>query len=403
MHNVLVRVLRTKNNDGKDHPFKSNDWSKLIARHTHFTTRQGLLDHLSLFFCWRFWYKMTADPARVRLGRIRCLTNTVESMKKGNPLPRPICFVPKKVVFELSEAKDSLKVFEERKSDSKLIEKLSDGKFTCTGLPIFTNEGGWMKIVTPYEGWVLIQPSKWGIKGKLKHVSETSSSSKKSSDVPTIWLKMVERMCSLQIVKNQQISNCDEEEMTLLQTPPPGWNLEADEELAQYLTKYLKISDMGSAGKGGEHFSKVEVSSEEDGVNDMLDPDFEEKYWESDGSQGEHWVRFHMKPGTLVEKFILHVDPDDGSYLPRRVVIKAGSIGDLVNIGSKNFGLRDYEKKDLHLLTTPLSVCYPVIEVWIKSCNQGKKSNVCMHVVSTCVYVSYFHFLQVVLTQGFVA
>ncbi len=314
---------------------------------------------------------MTADPARVRLGRIRCLTNTVESMKKGNTLPQPLCFVPKKVVFQFSDIKEPLNVYEEKKTDSKVISTHSEGKFTCTGIPLFTSEGGWMKEASPSEGWVLIQPAKTPIKGTLKLISDTSSS-KKLSEMPFSWLKVVERMCSLQIVKTQAISNCSEEEMMLLQTPPPGWNLEADEELAQYMAKHLTSPGTSMSGQGSDYFTKVEVSSEDDGITDLLDSDFENRYWESDGSQGEHWVRFHMKPGTLIEKFAIHVDPDDGSYLPRRIVIKGGTIDNMRTIGTRNFGSHDYEKKELQLIMSPLTVVYPVIEIYIKSCHQGE-------------------------------
>ena len=322
----------------------------------------------------------TADPARVRLGRIRCLTNSAESMKKGSPLPLPLCFVAKEVNFEYSDGKEPLKVHEERSDNAKVIDKLPEGKnteFTCSGLAMFNSEGGWMKMTSPHNGWVLLQPSKRGLKGTLK-IAPGTTSGKKSSEAkePVSWIKVVERMCSLQIVKSQQVSNIDEEESNLLQTPPPGWNLEADEELAQYLVKYLDRSESGGlGGPGGEHFSRVEVSSEEDAIKDLLDPDLEDKYWESDGSQGQHWIRFHMKPGTLIEKFIIHVDPDDGSYLPKRVIVKAGSVGDMTTIASKNFGTHDYEKKELNLLSAPMAVCYNVIEVHIKSCYQGMCSN----------------------------
>ena len=94
--------------------------------------------------------------------------------------------------------------------------------------------------------------------------------------------------------------------------------------------------------------------------------------WESDGDQGSHWLRFHMRPGTVVHKFSIVVDSDDGSYLPKRVVVSAGSSpGRLSSISTRNFGSSDYEKSELQLLTVPLTVHYPIIEVGIKSCYQG--------------------------------
>jgi len=237
--------------------------------------------------------------------------NTAEAMKKGVPLPQPICFAPKEVNFEYSKAKEPLKVMEERSSESKVVDKILEGQstqFTCNGLALFNKEGGWMKMSSPFKGWVLLQPAKFSHKGDLKVVS--------GSKDPNTWLKVVEKMCSLQIVKVKQIANCDEEESRQLQTPPPGWSMEADEELAQYLVKYLDSSPSSMGGApgtsqlysfaihdhnftclGGEFISRVELSSNEDQVQALLSHNTESECWESDGSTGQHWIRFHMKPG----------------------------------------------------------------------------------------------------------
>lgn len=319
----------------------------------------------------------SVDPARVRLGRIRCVINTVEAMKKGEPLPAPLCFVPKEVPFEF-EGEEALQVLEEAKEGAKVTGRLPQKKahkFVCTGLPVFNAQGGWMRMTSPHSGWVLLQPAKKAFKGKLKV-------GKKGEEVGnsgggrglTNWLKAVELMCSLQIVKAPSLSNHNEEEMVKLQTPPPGWNLEADEELAQFLVDNHSSDLVGGGGgmgvRGRDHFTNVEVSSEESELQNMFDPDLE-SYWESDGSQGQHWVRFHMKPGTVVEKFALLVDPEDGSYLPRRVVVKAGPAHNLTTLQTRNYTMSDYESKELQLFPYPLEEYKEVIEVHIKSCYQG--------------------------------
>ena len=102
-----------------------------------------------------------------------------------------------------------------------------------------------------------------------------------------------------------------------------------------------------------------------------MDADLEDNYWESDGNQGDHWLRFHMKPGTIIDKFALLVDPDDSSYLPRRVVIKAGSQGSMSTLTTRNFTASDFDSKELQLFLNPLTVHYDIIEVHIKSCYQG--------------------------------
>ena len=163
--------------------------------------------------------------------------------------------------------------------------------------------------------------------------------------------------------------------MATLQTPPPGWNMEADEELAQFLITNngaeSRSGRVSGRGKGREHFVDVTVSSEESDVDNILEPE-PEVYWESDGSAGQHWVRFTLVPGTIIERFAIIVDPEDGSYLPRRVIVKAGSSPSTVTtIHTHSFGLSDYEKKELQLFPVPLQEFKEVVEVHVKSCYQG--------------------------------
>lgn len=39
---------------------------------------------------------------------------------------------------------------------------------------------------------------------------------------------------------------------------------------------------------------------EDDGPDNMTDGDAE-TYWESDGNQGQHWIRLTMKKGTIIK------------------------------------------------------------------------------------------------------
>ena len=333
----------------------------------------------------------TVDPARVRLGRIRCLTEAVESLRKGESLPQPICFVPKSVVLELTDVKKSLSILESPKDGAKVVEKVPEGKttrLTCRGQPLFNSTGGWVRVQSPHQGWLLIQPSTKNLSASIKLLPPTDPSSDKEQEEeeeaggkakkseqkePTDWVKVVEQMCTLHFGKQPQLSNLDEEEMGKLSVPPPGWNIEADEELANFLVQFASNNGLadGVGVQENEHFLKIQASSEEDQIPDMIHPDLEDHYWESDGRQGQHWLRFHMKPGTIVQRFALLVDPDDGSYLPKRVVVKAGSRGNMEAIATRNFGSTDYESKQLQLLLTPLTTFYENIEVHFKSCYQG--------------------------------
>ncbi len=315
-------------------------------------------------------YRM--DRARVRLGRIRCLTRTVHCMKNGEALPEPICYVPKELRFEY-EGEGKLDVVEAPDEGAKVLERISGGRkteFVCAGQPLFNSQGGWVKTTDPCKGWVLVQPAKGSHKGKLRKVVPPGCAEKGEESHP--WVKVVEQSCSLRLGKPLPLENYDEEEMKKLQVPPPGWSLEADEELSQFLVQQTaKLGHTGDGNvKGSEHFTKIEASTEEDEVHHLLENDLE-SYWESDGSQGEHWLRFYIKPGTLISKFSLLVDPEDGSYLPKRVVVKSGSPGHLSVLHTHTFGLTDYDTKELQLLPFPLETYKEVIEVQFRSCLQG--------------------------------
>ena len=128
----------------------------------------------------------------------------------------------------------------------------------CEGRPLFNEEGGWAKLVTPHCGnWVLLQPNKVAQKIKWKLVEGDSGD-------PTTWLDVVERLFSLQLVKQALPSSCNSKEIELIQTPPPGWSLEADEELARFLVEQgggPVVTD--TAVQGSEYFTKIEASSAE--------------------------------------------------------------------------------------------------------------------------------------------
>ena len=340
------------------------------------------------------------DPARVRLGRIRCLVEAVAAMRRGDPLPAPLCFVPKQLLFDFETTEEALSVHEEPKQDSKIAGRLEMKKthrLVGASLARFDSAGGWVAITSPLTGWVLLQPMKTALKGTVKRVKrgEGEGGENGARGVVYNWLKAVELVCPLQIVEVPSLKNQDEETMATLRTPPPGWSMEADEELAQFLVANGGAESMGGAmcwGKGRENIVNIAVSSEDSEAQNLLDPD-PDVFWESDGSAGQHWIRFTLVPGAIVERLSLIVDPDDGSYLPRRVVVKVGSSpGNLTSLHAHSFGLSDYEKKELQLFPLPLERYNEVVEVHIKSCFQGG-IDVRIHGVSLTVKTSESVFL----------
>lgn len=316
------------------------------------------------------------DPVRVRLGRIRCLVEAIGAMRRGEQLPAPLCFVPSEQFFEV-ELDEALQVYKEPLTDSKVVGRVQQKKaqrIQCSGLPRFNSTGGWCRMTSPLEGWALLQPTKKMLKGKIRPRKKVEEGVKEEKGMVYMWLQAVELVCPLQILNTPSLKNKDEEAMATLQTPPPGWNMEADEELAQFLVTNNGAELMGGAsnhGKGKEHFINITSSTEESEVSNVLDPD-PEVYWESDGRTGTHWLRFFLTPGTIIEQLSIVVDPDDGSYLPRRVVVKVGSSpSNVTMVHSHSFTHSDYDKKELQLFPVPQQDYNEVVEVHVKSCYQG--------------------------------
>ena len=106
-----------------------------------------------------------AEPARTRLGRIRCLVQTVKAMQDGEPLPSVLCFVPAKIDLEC-KVEEPIELRESPKLDSTVVGKLEKDKthtVTVKGHPHFTEEGGWVQLINPMENsWAYIQQGKKG-------------------------------------------------------------------------------------------------------------------------------------------------------------------------------------------------------------------------------------------------
>lgn len=188
-------------------------------------------------------------------------------MKRGEPLPEALCFVPLKLRLQC-ECEEPLEVKDEPKLNATVVTKLSTKKthtLECEGKALFNADGGWGKLISPSSGnWVLLQSTKITQKVKWKLKDDESGD-------PMSWLKVVERLFSLQLVKAALPDSYDSKEMAQLQTPPPGWSLEADEELARFLVEQGLMSLTDTTVQGSEHFVKIEASSEEvSGTSDPL-------------------------------------------------------------------------------------------------------------------------------------
>ena len=72
----------------------------------------------------------------------------------------------------------------------------------------------------------------------------------------------VEQTHSLRLAQSSLIADSCQEEMTKIQHPPPGWSVEADEELARFMVQHGG-QGISSSGVGNEYLKRVEASSGE--------------------------------------------------------------------------------------------------------------------------------------------
>ena len=47
-------------------------------------------------------------------------------------------------------------------------------------------------------------------------------------------------------------------------------------------------------------------------------------YWQSCGTQGQHWIRLEIQPDVLIQSLNMVLDPADSTYMPSMIVLSAG-------------------------------------------------------------------------------
>lgn len=216
-----------------------------------------------------------ADPARIRLGRIRCLVQAVEAMQKEEPLPEPLCYIPLRLNLEC-KPEEIVELYEKPDLTSTVLNKLGAAKthqLVVKGRSHFNKDGGWFQMISPHENtWILVQPSEKTIKVSTSMLTIKSMSffllqAKfkiiKSDDKELLnWMDAVEQICSLQISRSALSDLSHAEDVQKLQQPLPGWSMEADEELARFLVEQCSnsLSSDGTA-RGNEYLTRIEASS----------------------------------------------------------------------------------------------------------------------------------------------
>lgn len=284
---------------------------------------------------------MRNDPARRRLARIRCLLESIKCIEQGKPLPLPLCFVPSEVEYTREECKKPtvLSIHRKAQKGAQCLGELpaaANLQICASGDEFFNNDGSWIRLcqktLQKYctgkqvkEGWVLAVPydAKSGVGTPYLKPTDVKSLPKEKRKAIKCWQEAVEICYSLRVSEPPSLERYeDKEAVHQLSSPPPKWCLEADEELAKFIVEH-GINHEASLGNISRYVESVQVSSEEESKDALTDGD-PNTYWESDGSQGRHWIKLIMRPGTVIRQLLIGVDSKDDNYMPHHVVVKGG-------------------------------------------------------------------------------
>ncbi|XP_051556154.1 E3 ubiquitin-protein ligase HECTD3-like isoform X3 [Myxocyprinus asiaticus] len=349
----------------------------------------------------------TGDNPHTLLGRIRFLNKCIDCFRKSEPLPESLCYVPKEVCYKIckdsssgsasassstagnSGGKSLVSVWESphQAPHKKLCKcNIEPKKGTCirtTGEEYCNSHGLWVKISKEQleehrggldleEGWILVCKHTEG-GDRLVPVESPDTISRQQQlfgydhKPCNRWEQVVDVENSLHVGAKPKVAESDEAAVRKLRYVPPTWTFECDEDLVHYFYDHIGKEDE-NLGSVKQCVTSIDVSSSSEdpsgGASCLTDGDTE-TYWESDGMQGQHWIRLHMKRGTVVNKLILTVDSTDDNYMPKRVTVYGGEGENLkkysdVTIDDNLIG----EVCVLEDMTSHL----PVIEIRIEEC-----------------------------------
>ncbi|KAG9338466.1 hypothetical protein JZ751_025700 [Albula glossodonta] len=283
------------------------------------------------------------DNPHVLLGRIRFLNECIECFRSSEPLPESLCFVPKEACYKIckdsssnsnvsscsssgnsSVGKTIISVWE---SPSQALQSKKLCKFniepkkgTCirtTGEEYCNSYGLWVKInkeqleehrsgLDVDEGWILVCKHTEG-GDRLVPVESPDTVSRQQQlfgydhKPCTRWEQVVDAEYALHLGSRPKIAERDEAAVQKLRYVPPTWTFECDEDLVHYFYDHIGKEDE-NLGSVKQCVMSIDVSS----------------------CSGQHWIRLHMKKGTVVKKLILSVDSTDDNYMPKRVTVFGG-------------------------------------------------------------------------------
>ncbi|KAM4641143.1 E3 ubiquitin-protein ligase HECTD3 isoform 2-T3 [Discoglossus pictus] len=339
-----------------------------------------------------------ADPDNPHqlLGQIRCVLECIDCFRCVRPLPDALCYIPGEVQYKIckdpnasSSTRTLLTVWEAPGYSKQNLKKLQRGtmevrKGSCvraTGEEYCNANGLWVKLskdqMEEYktscdltEGWVLLCRQDEG--GDRLVPVESSDKTTKQRQVfgmdfkPVCrWQDVVDVTYSMHLGGKPRITGRDEEAVQKLRSLPPSWTYECDEDLVHFLFEHVGKEDE-SLGNVKQFVDSIKVSTAtEDNSFSCLTDGYHDTYWESDGSQGQHWIQLNMKEGTIVKKILLSVDARDQNYMPKKIVVYGSERDNLKKLNE--VAIDENMIGDICVLED-MTVHLPLIEIKITEC-----------------------------------
>uniref|UniRef100_A0A3B4DS82 HECT domain containing 3 n=1 Tax=Pygocentrus nattereri TaxID=42514 RepID=A0A3B4DS82_PYGNA len=328
-----------------------------------------------------------ANP-HLLLGRIRCLNRCIECFRRGEALPESLCFVPKEVCYKICKDSSTLvPVWDHpnqppnRKTAKCTIEPKKGTCIRTSGEEYYNSHGLWVKIskeqleeyrngVEMDEGWILAcKHAEGGHRLVPVEAPDTASREQQLFGYDhkpcNRWEQVVDAENCLYLGGKPRVAEYDEAAVQKLRYVPATWTFECDEDLVHYFYDHVGKEDE-NLGSVKQCVSSIDVSS--CSVSSCLTDGDTETYWESDGMQGQHWIRLHMKRGTVVNKLILTVDSTDDTYMPKRVTVFGGEGDNLKKYGDVNI---DENLIGEVCVLEDMTIHLPIIEIRIEECRDG--------------------------------
>ncbi|XP_030878781.1 E3 ubiquitin-protein ligase HECTD3 isoform X3 [Leptonychotes weddellii] len=298
------------------------------------------------------------ESPRQLLGRVRFLAEAAQSLRAGRPLPAALAFVPREVLYKL---------YKDPAGPSRVL------------LPVWEAEGLGLRVgaagSAPGTGSGPLRAARDSI--ELRRGACVRTTGEELCNGHGLWVKLTKEQLA------EHLGDCGLNEGWLLVCrPAEGGARLVPIDTPDHLQRQQQLfgvdyRPMGTGGgpdilsspwikapaSRGIHGSCTKIT-EEFNVSCLTDSNAD-TYWESDGSQCQHWVRLTMKKGTIVKKLLLTVDTTDDNFMPKRVVIYGGEGDNLKKLS--DVSIDETLIGDVCVLED-MTVHLPVIEIRIVEC-----------------------------------